>query len=266
MTILKQNVYNGCSRASQSMFPCAMLTTEITYERSLHILINSEVAQLLFNQPTNILVITEPNNKSQKTRVKMSEQNQEPIDYDDIIIISVSPLPSPTGSFGRNPADPPSPGAGETDEQIREIQARAREPRQNSPPRSPALSESDASSTRSNNDVADDLQCSLCGLGREITVQFRGCSHSSCTGCMKNLWWSKVQHPTHYPTWFRCPWCRTEITEVGMLSRQPSSGNVVVVHGEVSFTVRTWEKLVEWMNTRSKRMGVKAKEARVSAL
>lgn len=163
-----------------------------------------------------------------------------------------------------SPAGPPSLGVGEFEEGIYEIQARAREPRQNSQPSSPGLPESVYSSTESDNEVAEDLQCGICLSGRGITVQFRGCSHASCAQCMKGLWWSRVQHDTHYPTWFLCPWCRIEVTEVGMLSREGPELTLgdAAVHGGVSFTVYVWESLVEWMSSRSKRMIVRDEQAR----
>lgn len=125
-------------------------------------------------------------------------------------------------------------------------------------PDSPIPSESACSSTESDIDITEALRCNLCDRG--ITVQFRDCSHAMCTRCTKNLWWSRVKNYDHYPAGFPCPWCRTEIKEVGMLLRETPEPGDVVVHGGVSFTVCIWEGVVEWMAWRSKRLAARAKK------
>lgn len=126
---------------------------------------------------------------------------------------------------------------------------------QDSEPGSPNTAGAEYSSNGRSQDVAEDLQCSICASGRAIEVQFKNCSHASCASCMKNIWWSMDQDPTRYPTFIRCPWCRAEVTEVGMLSRDTQELGVgVVVHGGVSFTIWAWEKLIAWMALNSRRM------------
>lgn len=96
-------------------------------------------------------------------------------------------------------------------------------------------------------DIPEDLQCGVCG--DQVTVKFYNCAHAVCTTCAKEIWYSRVQHTRHFPAWVPCPFCRTEIHKVGMLSQQPQeAGFGDVVHYEnTDFTVWSWQPVLRWM-------------------
>lgn len=104
-------------------------------------------------------------------------------------------------------------------------------------------------------DIPQDHDCKLC-FRREITVQFRGCSHAVCSSCVKGLWWGRTVGVT-FPRSFPCPFCRAEIREVGVLTREPEVlgfGEEVEAGGVGAFVVWRWEGLRRWMAVRSERV------------
>lgn len=107
-----------------------------------------------------------------------------------------------------------------------------------------ASTEPEASSPGSN---ADDLRCTICESGREIEVQFKDCLHAACAECVENI----VARGDCSRTWFSCPWCRTVIREVGMLSRATEAPLDVVLHGETCFAIYAWEPVGDWMAPRA---------------
>lgn len=108
--------------------------------------------------------------------------------------------------------------------------------------------EREASSPGSN---ADDLRCTICESGREIEVQFKGCPHAACAECVENI----VARGDYSGTWFLCPWCRTVIREVGMLSRATEAPLDAVLHGETCFAIYAWESVGDWMTPRAEEVG-----------
>lgn len=111
-----------------------------------------------------------------------------------------------------------------------------------------ASTEREASSPGSN---ADDLRCTICESGREIEVQFKGCPHAACAECVENI----VARGDYGGTWFLCPWCRTVIREVGMLSRATEAPLDAVLHGETCFAIYAWELVGDWMTPRAEEVG-----------
>ncbi|KAL0632135.1 hypothetical protein Q9L58_008969 [Maublancomyces gigas] len=102
-----------------------------------------------------------------------------------------------------------------------------------------------------------DTSCAVCMGEREITVQFGGCSHAACGPCIEGIWYSRQQHERHVPTWITCHMCRSEVTEVGVLSRAPPTAyfGQEVVHGAEVFTVWGWLGLRRWMAARRESVG-----------
>lgn len=133
--------------------------------------------------------------------------------------------------------------------------------------RGPSDSGSDILESSSEEDIpaADISNAPICNLcDHKIRVQFRGCSHAACTGCTKKLWWSRWKPNQSWPTWFPCPWCRSPVSEVGMLLRQqlgPCFGDKVE-HEEVVFMVCTWKPLGKWMLGNSREAALRLQEGR----
>ena len=95
--------------------------------------------------------------------------------------------------------------------------------------------------------IAQGLECGIC-MCREVSVQFRECSHALCAPCAKALWKSRVSLFNSCPVSFPCHLCRAEIKEVGKLhTRVPGFGDACR-HGERRFTVWKWEGLRRWVS------------------
>jgi len=93
--------------------------------------------------------------------------------------------------------------------------------------------------------IAQGLECGIC-MRREISVQFRECSHALCAPCAEALWKSRASLINPCPVSFPCHLCRAEIREVGKLrTRVPGFGDPCR-HGKRRFTVWKWEGLWEW--------------------
>lgn len=133
-----------------------------------------------------------------------------------------------------------------------EIRAAAREYRQNDQAKQTQPPESVCSSDEDETDVPEDLQCDLCE--REIKFQFKGCAHAACAACVKGLWWSRYEHDEYPPSWLKCPWCREEISGIGILDKTlESEGDEIVKHGNTKLKIVKWENLLEWIKLNSKR-------------
>lgn len=102
-----------------------------------------------------------------------------------------------------------------------------------------------------------DSSCVICMGEREITVQFRGCSHAACGPCTEGIWYGRQQHDRHLPTWITCHMCRSEVSSVGALSRAPPTAffGEEMVHGDEVFTVWGWQGIRRWMANRRESVG-----------
>lgn len=109
-------------------------------------------------------------------------------------------------------------------------------------------------------EVPEGLECAICG--QQITIQFQNCSHAACKICTEQLWRSKIQHPRQFPDWFSCPLCRREITQLGVLSLEEQflGFGDEVQHGDVKFTIWSWQLVRRWMalNYKDVAFGLKA--------
>lgn len=98
--------------------------------------------------------------------------------------------------------------------------------------------------------IPEDEKCNLCDC--KIAVHFGGCSHAVCNSCSVKLWLSRVKKDGRpLPTWFKCPWCRTEVTKLGTLLHEQQLqiwSEDKVKHGKTSFCIGTWYSLQEWMS------------------
>lgn len=112
--------------------------------------------------------------------------------------------------------------------------------------------------------IPDSLECSICG--EQVTVKFRNCTHAVCAPCAGGLWRTKVQHARHFPSWFSCPLCRTEIHEVGMLSQQPQNCGFgeEVRFGDIDLTVWSWQPVRRWAALNEANVARRLKSARMN--
>lgn len=93
--------------------------------------------------------------------------------------------------------------------------------------------------------IAQGLECGIC-MRREISVQFRECSHALCAPCAKALWKSRASLFNSCPVSFPCHLCRAEIKEVGKLRAGVLRLGNPCWHGERRFTVWKWQGLRQW--------------------
>lgn len=99
-------------------------------------------------------------------------------------------------------------------------------------PEESEYAESGSSSDDTDTDPSDEEICSICSR-RYVDHQFVDCCNQGlCGSCFKNMWWRRVKAPTHWPTYFPCPFCRHEIDYV-------KTGAVGAV-GKKRYSLREW--------------------------
>ncbi|KAH0602956.1 uncharacterized protein H6S33_007960 [Morchella sextelata] len=90
----------------------------------------------------------------------------------------------------------------------------------NRPPQYVDLSDSECSEGGE-----EDTKCLLC-TRRQRHVSFVGCTHGTCTSCIKKIYWSRCVDFDHWPEGIRCPWCRHDVLKVksfgGEIDRVPT--------------------------------------------
>jgi hypothetical protein len=78
-----------------------------------------------------------------------------------------------------------------------------------------------------------------CCTRREARLVF-ACGHRMCRSCVLGTWWAAITRPHHWPTFFRCAFCRAEVGGVGGVSL------VVWVLGESrKARIKLWAEEVE---------------------
>lgn len=78
--------------------------------------------------------------------------------------------------------------------------------------------ETGSASDETDTDIPKGKRCELCNR-RKVSVGVKGCPHQFCSSCAKGWWWGRIQEEDHWPSWFPCPFCRYEVTEVCILQR-----------------------------------------------
>lgn len=106
--------------------------------------------------------------------------------------------------------------------------------------------------SESNLEIQEVPRCPLCKDRME--VQFRECTHGTCTSCLIGIWHGRRENRKHLPTWFPCPFCRAKINSIGILSESKQSQLLGfgddIKHDNTVFTVWGWQPVRRWIALR----------------